>query len=142
MGWYYQNGGTRKALVRELTVSRTDSNSEGITVTTTCLSHCFRGGVFSGVLWTVWQQTFIKDGRNAQPTKRWIGCDLVQYVSGNYGYKHLCEDMGPYYYSCPLGYLALVPIATYGGKQYWRDQVKQHHAEQANKRKQKKLVAH
>ncbi len=54
MGWYYQNGGTRKRLIAELTESRSQVNELGVTVATTCIAHCFRGGNFSGVLWTVW----------------------------------------------------------------------------------------
>ena len=32
--------------------------------------------------------------------------------------------MHPYYYSCPLKYLDLVPIDTYGGNAEWRDGVR------------------
>lgn len=35
--------------------------SAGMTVKTTCLAHCYRGGVFAGVLWMVWERKFVKD---------------------------------------------------------------------------------
>jgi antirestriction protein len=46
------------------------------------------------------------------------------------------ESMGPYYYSCPLGYLDKVPVVTNPG---WRDCVRNYHAELAAKRQAKRL---
>ena len=34
------------------------------------------------------------------------------------------ESMHPYYYSCPLSYLELVPIDQYGGNAEWREGVR------------------
>jgi hypothetical protein len=33
-----------------------------MTVKTTCLAKCFRGGAFSGVLWVVWERKFTING--------------------------------------------------------------------------------
>ncbi|WP_240754701.1 hypothetical protein [Parasulfuritortus cantonensis] len=41
-----------------------------------------------------------------------------------WGYKDLCESMGPYYYTCPLSYLDMVPVANAD----WRGQVRAWHA--------------
>ncbi len=136
MGWLFRHGSTRRQLITERTENWTREGAEGVTVATTCLAHCYRGGVFSGVLWAVWERTFAKDGQQVKPTERWITCDLLRYQDG-WGYKDLDESMHPYYYSCPAKYLDLVPIDTYGGNAEWRELVKQHHA----RRKQKRQTA-
>ncbi len=128
MGWLYPTGINRK----ELIVSRVEpfeSIVNGVQVKTECLRHCFRGGVYSGVLWSVWSRTFIKDGIEQQPEQRWICCDLICCHSGEWGYKNMDESVHPYYYSCPLGYLKLVPIEQFGGCKEWRDMVHAFHAE-------------
>jgi hypothetical protein len=61
----------------------------------------------------------------------YIGCDLLAPArkGEGWGYKDLCESMGPCYYTCPLSYLDMVPVANAA----WRDQVRAWHA--ARKRK-------
>ncbi|MHB0960071.1 MAG: hypothetical protein ACYC0X_19950 [Pirellulaceae bacterium] len=117
MGWLFQNGITRKDLIAERTKDWTREDAEGMTVTTACLAHCYRGGAFSGVLWAVWERTFSRNGQSVQPLERWIMCDLLRYQLGCRGYKDLDEAMFPYFF--PLGYLDMVPIETYGGHQEW-----------------------
>jgi hypothetical protein len=56
MGWYFNDGGSRKDLIAGLVEGRTFSRPDGVLVKTKCLAHCYRGGVFSGVLWTVFQR--------------------------------------------------------------------------------------
>jgi len=108
-----------------------------MTVTSTCLAHCYRGGAFSGVLWAVWERTFIGNGQQAKPVERWITCDLLRHQRDyGWGYKDMDESMHPYQYSCPLKYLALVPIETYGGNAEWREGVRAYHARQREKRRQ------
>lgn len=83
----------------------------------------------------------MKDGAETQPTERWIGCDLMRHQKDyGWGYKDLDEICGPYYYSCPLKYLDLVPIETYGGNDEWRENVRQYHARIAQKRRSRKLA--
>jgi hypothetical protein len=90
------------------------------------------------VLWAVWERTFTKDGQTAQPTERWIICDLLRHQKDyGWGYKDMEESMHPYYYSCPLGYLEMVPIDQYGGHAEWRECVRHYHAQQAEKRRQR-----
>lgn len=132
MGWNYPHGLNRKKLIAQR-VAGWERDTDEMLVKSTCLKHCYRGNVFSGVLWSVWERTFTKDGEQVQPTERWIQCDLLRCDQGEWGYKDMEESMGPYYFSCPLGYLSLVPIDHYGGNAEWREQVVEHHRRRAKK---------
>jgi hypothetical protein len=110
MGWLFRSGCSRRELIAERTEDWRRTAQDGLVVKTTCLAHCYRGGSFSGVLWTVWGRSFTKDGVEVQPTERWIGCDLLRSQKGfGWGYKDMDESMGPYFYSCPLKYLVSSP---------------------------------
>lgn len=136
MGWYYPHGVNRNELIAQRTEGWERDTGEML-VKSTCLRHCYRGNVFSGVLWSVWERTFTKDAQEVEPTQRWIQCDLLRCDQGSWGYKPLEESMGPYYFSCPLRYLELVPLDRYGGNAEWRDQVIEHHRRRAENRKKK-----
>jgi hypothetical protein len=69
------------------------------------------------VLWTVW----------TSPSGAFIGCDLMATHGGDWGYKDMEESMGPCYYTCPLGFLAMAPVAS----ESWREQVRAYHAKHA-----------
>ena len=69
MGWYYPSDMSRKELIKSRTKSF-ESESSGVKVETKCLRHCFRGGVFSGVLLSVWKRSFIKGGTEVEPEQR------------------------------------------------------------------------
>ena len=73
-----------------------------------------------------------------EPEQRWITCDLIRCHAGEWGYKDMSEACGPFYFSCPLKYLDLVPIESYGGNAEWRQQVQEHHARQREKRRRKR----
>ncbi|MHB0959302.1 MAG: hypothetical protein ACYC0X_23475 [Pirellulaceae bacterium] len=137
MGWLFTAGSNRKQLIAERTDNWAREGAGGITVTTVCLAHCYRGGAFSGVLWAVWERTFAKDGQPTQPVERWITCDLLRHRKDfGWGYKDLEESMHPYFYSCPLGYLDMVPMGQYGGNVEWRSGVQAYHArQQINRRR-------
>lgn len=109
MGWYYPHGYSRKQLIEELT--RGGANAG---VISKCLRHCVRGNV----LWTV------RETQRIDMTTRFIGCDLMQNSDIGWGYKPMDESMGPYYYSCPLSYLDMVPFVANGE---WRKIVREHH---------------
>jgi hypothetical protein len=137
MGWLFTAGSTRKTLIAERTSNWTTEGAEGMTVTSTCLAHRYRGGAFSGVLWAVWERTFTRDGQPVKPVERWITCDLLRHQRDyGWGYKDLDESMHPYFYSCPLKYLEMVPIDQYGGNAEWRECVRVYHARQKEKRRQ------
>ncbi len=134
MGWLFKSGYSRKDMIEEQVRNWQATNPDGTTITTTCLAHCYRGGVFSGVLWAIWERTFTRDDQQIEPTQRWITCDLLRYEQGEWGVKGLEEAMHPYFYSCPLKYLDLVPLDEYGGSAEWRELVRSWHARQAVKR--------
>lgn len=137
MGWLFKSGATRRGLIEERRKSWERQSGEML-VKSQCLAHCYRGCAFSGVLWSVWERTFTKDGEETQPTERWIQCDLLQYQRDyGWGYKDMEESMGPYYYSCPRKYLDMVPLDRFGGNTEWREEVMAHHQRSAEKRRQK-----
>lgn len=141
MGWLFRSGYSRKDLIEDRSKSWECTQQNGTLVKTNCLAHCYRGGVFSGVLWTVWERTFLKEGKPVEKPQRWIGCDLLQSRKDEgWGYKDMDESVHPFYYSCPLGYLAKAPLEEYGGNAEWRDMVRSYHARQAEKRQQRRLV--
>jgi hypothetical protein len=134
MGWLFTRGLSRKDLIRERTQDWERASGE-VQIKSTCLAHCYRGGIYSGVLWAVWERTFVG---GEQPTERWITCDLLRYQKDyGWGYKDLDESMFPYFFSCPLKYLDMVPMEQFGGHAEWRECVKRYHAQQAEKRKQR-----
>ena len=137
MGWTFPYVSSRKQLIQQRVESWERDNND-MTITTTCLAHCFRGGRFSGVLWAAWERKFMRGGEPVEPDQRWISCDLIRYHSGEWGYKDMDESMHPYYYSCPQKYLDLVPLEQYGGNAEWREMVRQHHENQREKRQRKR----
>jgi hypothetical protein len=110
MGWYFSNA-SKSDLIKELT-----SESIGAEWTRTTIAHAVRGSV----LWTINQMSHL----NGQETRLFIGCDLMQKYGGYWGHKPLCEEDGPYYYSCPLKYLDMVPVQNAD----WRVKVREYHA--------------
>jgi hypothetical protein len=114
MGWLFKAGYSRRDMIAERAKGWERTKDDGTVITLTCLAHCYRGGNFSGVLWSVWERTFVKDGHKVEQPQRWIICDLLRFLQSEWGYKDLDESMHPFYYSCPLKYLELVPIEQYG----------------------------
>lgn len=140
MGWLFKTGYSRHDLIADQTKGWERIKENGTIVKSTCLAHCYRGGIFSGVLWSVWERTFVKDGQQIEPTQRWIICDLLRCVQGEWGYKSMEESMHPFYYSCPLKYLDLVPIEQFGGHAEWRELVGQYHVRITEKRRARKAA--
>jgi hypothetical protein len=141
MGWLFKCNYTRRELIAERTKGWERTNPDGLLITSRCLAHCYRGGMFSGVLWSVWERTFARNGEEAEPTQRWIQCDLLRHQRDyGWGYKDLEESCGPYYYSCPLKYLRMVPIDQYSGNASWREQVVLHHQRSAEKRRARRAA--
>lgn len=104
MGWYVEQT-TRKDKIASLT----ETGREEVK----CLRHCYRGNAYRGVLWAVWED----------PAGRHITCDVLEYRDNTWWNKPLCEEMGPCYYSCPLGYLDMVPPVNAD----WRESVREYH---------------
>ena len=141
MGWLFRQDMTRNELITERTESWERQSGETI-VRSECLAKCFRGGGFSGVLWAVWERRFVKDGEEVEPKQRWITCDLIQYRrDSGWGYKDMDETMHPYFYSCPMKYLEMVPIDEFGGNADWRAEVMEHPEKRRAKRQSRAIIA-
>lgn len=128
MGWSFGRT-TKKALIADLTRGYTNKT------TRKCVAHCYRGGRYRGVLWSVWA---ISDPTTNAVLDSYIGCDVLEYRggpcgTGEWGYKNLCETSGPSYYSCPPKYLDMVPIPDSKHAPKWREQVLAYHAKRHRK---------
>jgi hypothetical protein len=122
MGWLFTYGQTRKQLIHHLTTDWTTPQASH-----QCITHCTRGNV----LWSVWENYSAPTGH----IERYIRCDLMQCDhSVGWGYKDMDESMHPYYYTCPLKYLSMVPVAS----KEWRKGVLLYHKEAQLKRWAKK----
>lgn len=136
MGWLFTYGSTLKGQMEERAKPYENDN-----IKRTCLAKCFKGNVLrGGVLWSVHEVEY-KDGR---PSERWIACDLLEYRKDmGWGYKDMDERMGPFYFSCPLKYLEMVPVDEYPRttNKEWREEVIKYHAKMKEKRKLKKIAA-
>lgn len=122
MGWLFY-AHTRKDLIADRIKGQETEHATWKT-----LKHCAVGNT----LWYISEITVKQTGE----TTRHIFCDLLQKNHGKWGYKDLSESMGPYYYSCPLAYLAMVPVEN----ATWRESVIQYHAKQQAKRKKRASI--
>lgn len=128
MGWLFSKS-TKKDMIQRITDRSVSTNCIHETLTS-----CIRGNV----LWTVTEMTFLADGdKYKQGQKhRYIGCFLLQGSGGEWGYKDMDESMHPYYYSCPLSYLRMVPVAN----AEWREKVVRHHQKRQEARQRRQGV--
>jgi hypothetical protein len=135
MGTYYTSGASRRDIIAELVEGYSKPNNQGQLVTRTVLAHCCVGNI----LWTANEVTV--DGVLED---RWIGCDALNRGTGDgWGYKPMDEDMGPYYFSCPVSYLDMA--TPHKGSEYsvkWRENVREfaikHKAKLAARRQARK----
>ena len=119
MGWLFTRNATKKDIIRELTAPEEDKRRRLETV-----AHCLRGNV----LWTVVEVT---DKQQGNRKRRGIVCNLLDRQGDGWGYKNIPEEMHPFYYSCPLAYLELAPVAC----EKWREAVRAYHRERGAGRK-------
>lgn len=145
MGWLFTDGKSRATLVEDLTRSEQGTRDDNY-VTQKTLKHCYRGNRFRGVLWSVVEITAYADETQQTQLQQYrrIRCDLLEYSRSaacwGWGYKPLSEGMHPYYYSCPEGYLAMVPETAPDTCAAWRALVKANHAESREKQKARRLL--
>ena len=117
MGWTYVRT-SRDQLIRELTATEdTDRGRREV------IDHA----LIDNVLWSVVRITAKQPGLSglaAGESVCIICCDLLEASGNEWGYKSLVEVEHPYYYSCPLRFLAMAPeqCAT------WRALVRSCHA--------------
>ena len=114
MGWTFTRDATRADIIADRIEAWSNDTHAGQTI-----RHCLKGNV-------LWSVRAIID-KSTHRIERYIGCDLLQRERGyGWGYKDMEESSGPYYYSCPLAYLGMVPVAC----EAWRERVRDHHARQ------------
>jgi len=122
MGWLFKHNFSRAMLVEHLTKPYDGEETSNRTI-----AHCLRGNV----LWSVLEITAKVDGLKMDESvlsvgqsKRFIACNLLARESGcGWGYKDMIERMHPFYYTCPLIYLEMVPVAC----REWREKVYEYH---------------
>lgn len=139
MGWTTIPGSNRASLIKHLTRGYRPKN-DGVENESqvNCIKHCYRGAIWQGLLWSVWERVHDFNG----PQERWIRVDRLEWCRSDdgWGYKDMTESCGPYHYSCPLGYLELVPddgINT-GVHAGWRDGVIEYHRRSRDRRRSKR----
>lgn len=117
MGWYFSRQ-TRDQLIRELIRPQESERARSEVI-----AHTLRGNVLWSVVRVTAKQAGVLDLAEGESTT-FIRCDLLQGSGGEWGHKPLDESMHPYYYSCPLRFLAMAPeqCAT------WRARVHSYHA--------------
>ena len=111
MGWLFTQGASKSDIINDLVTPEENDTRRWET-----LAHCVR----DNVLWAVVEITYKQD----KPRKRFIACYLLSCEKGyGWGYKSMDESMFPYYFSCPLKYLDMVPVANAD----WRTEVRKYH---------------
>jgi hypothetical protein len=110
MGWLFTHGASKADIVRELTAPQENDIRRWET-----LAHSVRGNV----LWSVVEIT----DKTVNRSSRVIVCNLLAREPHGWGYKDMDESVHPFYYSCPLKYLSLAPVAN----AEWREAVKAFH---------------
>jgi len=120
MGWEFA-WRSRKELIAHLCDEPTDYKTLARKVTRE------RG---KSVLWAVHE---IGPDDKENPGLRFIVCYLMDRKSGLHGYKEMGETMGPFYYSCPLSFLEMVPEPEGENVKEWRENVLKYHAYMAER---------
>ena len=131
MGWlFFAN--TRGKLIEELTKASESEFARRETV-----KYTLRGNVlWSIVRVTPKANTTSGNEQGRGETTTYIACDLLQKNDGQWGYKGLNESMYPYYYTCPLSYLEMVPPVC----PEWRANVRNYHQNRKAKKSRPILV--
>jgi hypothetical protein len=112
MGWLFKYGMKRAELIRERQATHEWKGKDNTDIKDVVLASCYRGGRFSGVFYAVHERTETLGEKTA--TERWIEVTLMECkpIAGygpSWGYKDMEASMGPGNFSCPLGYLDMVP---------------------------------
>jgi hypothetical protein len=128
MGWYGTNRHRRVDVIAALTKGTV---SESGTQTQKTLAACYRGGMRSGVLYSVMERA--EAGK--EPIK-FIAVHLLKYYRHDgWVYKPQDEDMGPSSDSCPLSYLEMAPEIRTEYSRAWRERVRNRAAARSLRRK-------
>ena len=127
MGWSFGDRTLKELIANRIREKESWSADNTVIGKFKVLRYCYRGNQFSGgVLWKVYEKSW-NDGSRAPI--RFIACDLLGYSGGTWGYKDMEESMFPFYFSCPLIYLDMVPVAN----EKWRQAVREYHIKRSFK---------
>lgn len=118
MGWMYHTiPSSKRDFIRERCQTEENETTKWETITKTVKGNC---------LWIVRKVT----QKDAVGTPiLYIELNLIERHDGCWGYKDMDESMHPYFYSCPLAYLEMVPQEN----AKWREGVRAYHAERSRK---------
>lgn len=122
MGWSYRKGSTRKDLIEDRIRTQNSTEDGKVVGRFVVIAHMARGN-------SLWKVISIEDAEGNE-TDRFIALDLLKKEKGyGWGYKDLSESMGPYYHTCPLKYLEMVPPEKYPDSinPEWRKEVRAYH---------------
>lgn len=113
MGWDFTKDATRADIIERQTATWTsEAGSTYTTIARACVGNH---------LWTVIEKT----APGSEP-ERFIALFLLRRERNyGWGYKAMSEQSGPFYYTCPMKFLDMVPVAN----QEWRDGVLAYHAQ-------------
>jgi hypothetical protein len=132
MGWTTCIGYDKERLLRDRLRDKSNGTTEWKVI-----AHSLRGNN----LWYVVERTDHGDGY--KKVYRYIALDLIGYDphSKGWGYKDLCETMGPAEKNCPLKFLDMVPVpCDYGYGHQWREEVRAWHNMSRDQRKKLKEI--
>lgn len=115
MGWLH-GWSDRASLIKHLTTAEKGAAPNTIFET---LAYCVRGNV----LWKVVVISDVDASGTKKENNRFIECDLLSRGGGEWGYKDIQESSGPYYFTCPISYLRMVPCPGNESALKWRAEV-------------------
>lgn len=126
MGWLFSHR-CKDDLIRELLISDITFTRDRMV-----LAHALVGGE----LWTVVQLRLnvagIINGNAVGDHYTYINCDLIERRDGFWWHKSIpesiSEEVGLYFYSCPLHFLDMAPD---GINPQWRKMLRQYHQQRA-----------
>lgn len=124
MGWDGTNIKDHQKMVEWLIQPRNGrlSDDAQTPIVYACLEHEVTP---DGILWSVWRVRTL-NGEAIASHQDYIRCTLLERTAHGWACKHLSEDEGPYYYSCPLRFLEMTTCCGMYAHQ-WRVHVRQHH---------------
>lgn len=118
MGWLFSPQSRSELIAKLIRPQNTERASVKV------VTHALRGNV----LWSIAEITARVEGVHPKldpgESLCFIRCDLLECSGGQWGYKPMDEAMHPYYYSCPMSYLDMVPEQS----REWREGVRAYHA--------------
>jgi len=117
MGWLFKAGYTKNRLCAERV--KTQENEFGIW-------EYPKYRLAGSCLWKI----CIRTDKETGAKESYICLDLIRSQKNyGYGYKDMCEESGPCYYTCPLSFFDIVPCPGNSYAAEWRQAVRQYQAE-------------